>query len=227
MTDERVSLAGRLALVRRQGGLTFAQLRDRTGAVQLFVDTEVLGRRAPPRVRRPRPRRLGGRRRHRDDDAARRAVRARRTVRAAGQGVARAARQAPRAHRRRDPLPAALRRPGGQRAHPGDLPDPPHRRAGDPRAPRGPRVHRGRGPGAAVDTGRGERTPVRHPPQRPRHRPLPAHRARAAPQAAHRGRDGAGVRDRAGVPQRGHRHPAQPRVHDAGGLPGLRATTTT
>ena len=43
VTDERVSLAGRLALVRRQGGLTFAQLRDRTGAVQLFVDTEVLG----------------------------------------------------------------------------------------------------------------------------------------------------------------------------------------
>jgi lysyl-tRNA synthetase len=42
-TDERVSLAGRLALVRRQGGLTFAQLRDRTGAIQLFVDTAVLG----------------------------------------------------------------------------------------------------------------------------------------------------------------------------------------
>ena len=43
VTDERVSLAGRLALVRRQGGLTFAQLRDRTGAIQLFVDTAVLG----------------------------------------------------------------------------------------------------------------------------------------------------------------------------------------
>ena len=36
------------------------------------------------------------------------------------------------------------------------------------------------------------------------------------------GGHGAGVRDRAGVPQRGHRHPAQPRVHDARGLPGLR-----
>ena len=36
------------------------------------------------------------------------------------------------------------------------------------------------------------------------------------------GGHGAGVRDRPGVPQRGHRHPAQPRVHDARGLPGLR-----
>ena len=43
VTDERVRLAGRLALIRRQGGLTFAQLRDRTGAIQLFVDTAVLG----------------------------------------------------------------------------------------------------------------------------------------------------------------------------------------
>ncbi len=43
VTEAQVSLAGRLALVRRQGGLTFAQLRDRTGAIQLFVDTAVLG----------------------------------------------------------------------------------------------------------------------------------------------------------------------------------------
>jgi lysyl-tRNA synthetase class 2 len=42
-TSERVRIAGRLDLVRRHGGLTFAVLRDRTGAVQLFVDTAVLG----------------------------------------------------------------------------------------------------------------------------------------------------------------------------------------
>ncbi len=42
-TDDRVRLAGRLELVRRQGFLTFATLRDRTGAVQLFVDTSVVG----------------------------------------------------------------------------------------------------------------------------------------------------------------------------------------
>ena len=42
-TTEQVRLAGRLELIRRQGGLTFAVLRDRTGTIQLFVDTAVLG----------------------------------------------------------------------------------------------------------------------------------------------------------------------------------------
>ncbi|MDN5933746.1 MAG: lysine--tRNA ligase, partial [Pseudonocardia sp.] len=42
-TGERVRVAGRLDLIRRQGGLSFGELRDRTGAVQLFVDTAVLG----------------------------------------------------------------------------------------------------------------------------------------------------------------------------------------
>lgn len=42
-TDVRVRIAGRVDLIRRQGGLTFAVLRDRTGTVQLFVDTAVLG----------------------------------------------------------------------------------------------------------------------------------------------------------------------------------------
>ena len=49
VTDERVRLAGRLELIRRQGGLTFATLRDRTGAIQLFVDT---GGRSAPTVHR-------------------------------------------------------------------------------------------------------------------------------------------------------------------------------
>ncbi|MGH3776105.1 MAG: lysine--tRNA ligase [Pseudonocardiaceae bacterium] len=43
LTTDRVRIAGRLTLVRRQGGLTFAVLRDRTGDLQLFVDTTVLG----------------------------------------------------------------------------------------------------------------------------------------------------------------------------------------
>jgi len=42
-TGERVRVAGRLMLIRRQGGLTFAELRDRAGHVQLFVDTQVIG----------------------------------------------------------------------------------------------------------------------------------------------------------------------------------------
>jgi hypothetical protein len=83
-------------------------------------------------------------------------------------------------------------------------------------------LHRGGDPGAARGGGRRARPAVRHPPQRPRHAALLAHRAGAPPQAAHRGWDGAGVRDRPRVPQRGDQHPAQPRVHDDGALPGLR-----
>ncbi len=42
-TDDRVKMAGRLMLVRRQGGLTFATLADRTDTIQLFVDSKKLG----------------------------------------------------------------------------------------------------------------------------------------------------------------------------------------
>jgi lysyl-tRNA synthetase class 2 len=42
-TDERVRVAGRVVLLRRQGKLTFATLRDRDGEVQLFVSRSVLG----------------------------------------------------------------------------------------------------------------------------------------------------------------------------------------
>ena len=43
LTDDEVRIAGRLELIRRQGGLTFATLRDRTSAIQLVVDTAVVG----------------------------------------------------------------------------------------------------------------------------------------------------------------------------------------
>ncbi|MGY1823133.1 lysine--tRNA ligase [Geodermatophilus sp. SYSU D00079] len=42
-TTDRVRIAGRVELIRRQGWLTFATIRDRTGAVQLYVDSSVLG----------------------------------------------------------------------------------------------------------------------------------------------------------------------------------------
>jgi lysyl-tRNA synthetase, class II len=41
--DDVVRVAGRLMLIRRQGKLTFATLRDRTGSIQLFVSNDVLG----------------------------------------------------------------------------------------------------------------------------------------------------------------------------------------
>ena len=64
--------------------------------------------------------------------------------------------------------------------------------------------------------------PVHHPPQRAGPRPLPAHRHRAVPQAADRGRPGARLRARQGLPQRGALAQAQPRVHDARVVRGLR-----
>ncbi|HWM03154.1 MAG TPA: lysine--tRNA ligase [Actinophytocola sp.] len=42
-TADRVRVAGRLALLRRHGGLTFATLRDRTGTIQLYVDAAEAG----------------------------------------------------------------------------------------------------------------------------------------------------------------------------------------
>ncbi|HKA93332.1 MAG TPA: amino acid--tRNA ligase-related protein, partial [Acidimicrobiia bacterium] len=42
-TDDVVCVAGRILLVRRQGKLTFATVRDGTGTVQLFVSRAVLG----------------------------------------------------------------------------------------------------------------------------------------------------------------------------------------
>ncbi len=41
--DEKVSIAGRLMLMRRQGKLSFATLVDRDGPIQLFVSTAVIG----------------------------------------------------------------------------------------------------------------------------------------------------------------------------------------
>jgi lysyl-tRNA synthetase class 2 len=42
-TDQRVRVAGRLMLKREQGRLTFANLRDRSGEIQLFASQAVLG----------------------------------------------------------------------------------------------------------------------------------------------------------------------------------------
>ncbi len=42
-TGERVSVAGRLMLVRRHGGLIFGVVRDRTGTIQVFVDRRAVG----------------------------------------------------------------------------------------------------------------------------------------------------------------------------------------
>ena len=63
--------------------------------------------------------------------------------------------------------------------------------------------------------------PVRHASQRARRRHVPAHRARAVPEAARRRRLRARLRDQPQFPQRGPVDAAQPRVHDARAVPGV------
>ena len=105
---------------------------------------------------------------------------------------------------------------------PADVRDPFGGDRGDAASADRARLSRGRDAGAAGSGGRRRRAAVHHPPQLARHRHDAADRARAAAQAADRRRHGPGVRDRPRVPQRGARHAAQPRVHAAGGLPGVR-----
>ncbi len=74
-TETSGRVAGRILLLRRQGKLTFATVRDQSGQrPALRVPSGVLGEEEHDAVRRPRPRRLGRRRRHRDDHAQGRAV---------------------------------------------------------------------------------------------------------------------------------------------------------
>jgi lysyl-tRNA synthetase, class II len=42
-TDESVRVAGRILLIRRQGKLTFATMRDQSASIQLFVSSDAVG----------------------------------------------------------------------------------------------------------------------------------------------------------------------------------------
>ncbi len=175
---------------------------------------------------RDRQARRGGRHRRRGGQALsqqdRRADPAGRELHRVDQGPAPAAREMAWPARPRDPLPAALPRPDRQRGDSNALLAPQPDRQGDPRLPRCPRVRRGRdADDARARLGR-RGPPLRDPPQRPGSRPLSAHRPRAVPQAAGGRRVRAGLRDQPQLPQRGAEHPAQPRVHHAGVLLGLR-----
>jgi len=95
------------------------------------------------------------------------------------------------------------------------------RAARDPALPRRARLPRGRDADDAADSGRRARAAVHHASQHARHVALPAHCAGAVPQAAHGRRHGSRLRDQPELSQRGDLHAAQPRVHDAGVLPGV------
>ena len=83
-------------------------------------------------------------------------------------------------------------------------------------------LRRGGDAGAAAALRRRRGQAVHHPQQRARARPVPADRRRAVPEAADRGRPRPRLRAQQGLPQREHQLQAQPRVHDARVVPGLR-----
>ena len=148
---------------------------------------------------------------------------AREPVRAAFQGAPAAARQVPRAGRCRGAAPAALPRPARQREVARDV------SAALARCMRGirdvfPRTRLSGSRDAHDAAGRGRRGggAVQDAPQRAGHRPVPAHRAGALSQAAAGRRISEGVRAQPQLPQRGAFAPAQPGVHDAGSVLGVR-----
>ena len=125
-------------------------------------------------------------------------------------------------HRRRDPLPAALSRSDRQSGLAPRLRGAQPRGHGDPRVPDRPRLPRSRDADDAADRRRRAGAAVRDASQRARHAALHAHRAGAVPEAADGRRHRARLRDQPQLPQRGDLDAAQPRVHDARVLLGLR-----
>ena len=204
-------LAGRVLARREMGKITFLDLVDRSGRIQLLagkVDVDlgdivgVSGH--PAKSRRGEPS-LAGRR-----------------VRAAGEEPRAAAGHLPRPHGRRAALPQALPRPADERGDARRLPHPQPRRRRDPAPSRRGRLRRGRDAGAAAALRRRLRGAVRHPLELPRAGLLPPDRDRALPEAADRRRARARLRDRQGLPQRGDLVQALERVHDAGVVRGVR-----
>ena len=92
----------------------------------------------------------------------------------------------------------------------------------DPSLPRRGGVRRGRDARAATALRRRVRAPVRHALERARCGSLSADRDRALPQAAHRRRARARVRDRQGLPERERLVQAPAGVHDARVVRGVR-----
>ena len=198
-----VRVAGRIMLRRGQGKVNFLELRDWTDRIQIFIGKNAgrRGRLGPGR--RARPGRPARRRRHARPDQDRRADRLRHRADVPGQEPAAAPREVARPDRRRAARPAAVRRPVQQPRVAGDLPGPVegHRRV--PRTDGREGLRRGRDADDAADRRRRGGPAVRHPPQHARHRPVPADRPRALPEAAAGRRHGAGLRDRPRLPQRG------------------------
>ena len=143
-------------------------------------------------------------------------------ARVPGEVLPAAAGEVARPERRRDPLPPALPRSDRQSRLAPRVRGAQPRARGDPRVPERARLPRGRDADDAADRRRRAGAAVRDASQRARHAAVPAHRAGAVPEAADRRRHRARLRDQPQLPERGDLDAAQPRVHDARVLPGLR-----
>ena len=173
-------VAGRIMLLRRHGRLVFADLHDQTGTIQLFVARTSATTASRTSRELDRGDWVGVERRGHEDQA-RRAVGPGRPV----ELLAKALRPLPdKWHGLTDTdtrLPPALRRPDRQPRH---APRVRHPLAVDRRRCARRSTERGfvevETPVLAARSRRRGGAAVRHPPQRARHRHLPAHRARAA-----------------------------------------------
>ena len=143
------------------------------------------------------------------------------TVGVSGQVLRTAAGEMARAHRRGDPLQAALPRPHREPGLAEGLRDPQPCHPRHSPVPRRARLPGGRDADDATGGGRRARPALRHAPQRARPAAVPAGGAGALPEAAHGRRDGAGLRDQPQLPNEGISTAPQPRVHDARVLRGL------
>ena len=220
-SGEVVTVAGRIMLRREMGKLTFITLTDWTGSVQLFAGAQWTDRFGELN-KLSLGDWVGGHRRggpHPD----RRTFGPRCGLGTAGRSAPSISRQMAWHNRHRHALPPALRRHVGQRTQSREV------LLARSRAVSAVRrfledqgLCRGRNACFPYRPRRRDGQAICHPPQCPRYGPLPAHRARTAPEATGRGRNGEGVRNRPCVPQRRPFPPPQPRVHHARAVPGVR-----
>ena len=207
-TDVHVRVAGRILLLRRQGKLTFATIRDQSGTVQLFVSRNVIGEEAHDAF---------------DELDLGDWVGVEGTVMTTRKGelsvkvtrcelLAKALRPLPDKWHGLTDVDTRFRQ-----RYVDLIMNEDSRRVFQVRFAAVAAIRRELAEHGFVEVEtpvleprarRRHRPAVRHPPQRARRRPLPAHRARAAPEAARRRRVRASVRDRSRLPQRGHRHHA-------------------
>ena len=219
--DRTVRVAGRIVAIRSFGKAAFLRLSEGSGTLQVHIRRDVLPERDFAVSKRVGPRGLCGGRRPHVPDPNGGTDRSRRLPRLPGEGPPAAPREVARPCRPGHPLPAALPGPARESADPRGVPPP--GRDGFVDAP----LHGRRGFSGSRDADapaarhRGGGAAVPDPASSARDRPLPPGGARALPEAP-RGRGvPAGLRDQPELPQRGALHPAQPRVHHAGVLPGV------